>query len=248
MKRFWKEVAVDAVAHGHAIALDGRRVRTPARAELVVASPALAEAIAGEWRECGATVDPRTMPLTGLANAAIDRVGVDCGRFAAELARFGEGDLLCYRADHPARLVALQAATWDPLLDWARGRFECDFTVTDGIIHRAQPPATVKRLAAATAAMGAFTLAGLAPLVTIGGRGSWDPWAMKSRTTELDTFGRLPAEGHPLIDAPKTTRFGAFRFFLRSESIFYIVFAGRNNLLCSIYLCFRTFVACFCSI
>lgn len=73
MKRFWREVNVGA---DHGIALDGRPVRTPGRAALVLPTPALAHAVAAEWRAVGDTIDPRAMPLTGLANAAIDRKSV----------------------------------------------------------------------------------------------------------------------------------------------------------------------------
>lgn len=168
MKRFWKEARV-VEDDGFSIALDGRRVKTPARAELAVPSRALAEAIAAEWAEAGETVDPRAMPLTGLANAAIDRVGADPEAFAAGLAKYGETDLLCYRAESPAALAEREDAAWGPLLAWARRRYDIDFEVTAGIVHAPQPPATVARLAHAVSSLDRFRLAGLAPLVTIGG-------------------------------------------------------------------------------
>ena len=168
MRRFWKDAAV-VEAGGFGIALDGRGVKTPARADLVLPTRALAEAIAGEWQDAGETVDPGAMPLTGLANAAIDRVAPDSDRFAAGLAKYGEADLLCYRADAPAALVERQEREWEPLLAWARRRFDVDFTLTTGIIHAPQPKATVDRLAHAVAALDSFRLAGLSPLVTIGG-------------------------------------------------------------------------------
>ncbi|MEQ7873935.1 ATP12 family chaperone protein [Sphingomonas sp. ASV193] len=169
MKRFWTEVAISADGAGHQVTLDERPVRTPARHPLAVPTRALAEAIAGEWSAVDGEIDPRAMPLTGLANAAIDRVAPDPARFAADLARYGESDLLCYRADSPPSLVARQAAAWDPLLAWARRRFDRDFAVTDGLVHVAQPDATVARLAHAVAALDPFRLAALSPLVTIGG-------------------------------------------------------------------------------
>lgn len=168
MRRFWKDVAVIADG-GFQIALDGRRVKTPARADLVLPSAALAEAIAEEWRAAAQQVDLRAMPLTGLANAAIDRIGPDSERFAAGLAKYGETDLLCYRAEAPAALVERQAAEWDPLLAWARRRYDIDFCITASTIYRPQPPATVERLAHAVVALDAFRLAGLSPMVTIGG-------------------------------------------------------------------------------
>src|SRR3546814_11856837 len=87
------------------------------------------------WRGVGETVDPRAMPLTGLANAAIDRIAGGPASFAAGLARYGENDLLCYRAESPPDLVARQAASWDPLPDWARRRYDVHFEVTTGIIR-----------------------------------------------------------------------------------------------------------------
>ena len=168
MRRFWKDAEV-VEDGGFGIALDGRRVRTPAKAGLVVPTGALAEAIADEWRHAAQVVDPRAMPLTGLANAAIDRVAPDVERFAAGLAKYGECDLLCYRTDSPAALVALQAKAWDPLLAWARRRYDVDFSTTASTIYTPQPAATVERLAHAAAALDPFRLAGLSPLVTVGG-------------------------------------------------------------------------------
>ena len=144
-------------------------MRTPGRVPLVAATDALADAIAAEWRSVGETLDPRNMPLTGLANAAIDRIGPDPASFAEGLARYGESDLLCYRADDPPELVARQAALWDPPLTWARARYDIGFEVTTGSVHRAQPPATIARLADAVGALDAWRLAGASPVVTVGG-------------------------------------------------------------------------------
>lgn len=169
MKRFWKTVTVAEADGGWQIALDGRPVKTPARVPLVVPTHTLIEAIAGEWATRGEDFDPREMPFTGLANAAIDRVVPDPAAFAATLAAYGETDLTCYRAEEPEELVARQAAEWDPLLDWARGRYDVHFELVTGIMHRPQPAATVERLTAAVHAIGPFRLAGLSPLVTISG-------------------------------------------------------------------------------
>ncbi|HLZ78494.1 MAG TPA: ATP12 family protein [Sphingomonas sp.] len=164
-KRFWRDVTLE----GRAIRLDGRALKTPARADLVLPTDALAHAVADEWRAVEDSIDPRAMPLTGLANAAIDRIAPDTASFAAGLGRYAQGDLLCYRADHPAELVALQGGAWDPPLDWARSRYDVDFRVTAGIVHVAQSADTVRRLAAAVAARDAFHLTGIAPLVTLSG-------------------------------------------------------------------------------
>jgi chaperone required for assembly of F1-ATPase len=169
MKRFYKTAAAEAVEGGYEIRLDARPVKTPARAALRVAEPKLAEAIAQEWNAQGEEIDPRSMPLTGLANAAIDRVAPDPQAFARSLAQFGESDLLYYRSDGPDPLRRRQEETWDPILTWARRRFDIDFELVTGIMHRAQPERTVEQLGRAVAARDPFELAALAPLVTISG-------------------------------------------------------------------------------
>jgi chaperone required for assembly of F1-ATPase len=169
VKRFSPEVSVEPTDGGWTIAHDGRAVKTPARAPLAVPTEALAEAIAQEWRSVEGDVDPRAMPLTGLANAAIDRIAPDRHAFADGLARYAEADLSCYPAETPKALAERQAKSWDALLGWARRRFDVDFATTCGKTHVAQAPATVERLSHAVAALDAFQLAGLSPLVTIGG-------------------------------------------------------------------------------
>lgn len=169
MRRFYKEAAVAGAGDGFALELDGRPVKTPARAALAVPSRALADALAGEWAAQGEAVDPRSMPLTGLANAALDRVAPDPAAFAAGLARYGESDLLCYRAEGPAPLVARQAEHWDPLLAWTRRRYDAELKVAAGVVHQLQPDEAVARLGRAVTARSPFELAGLAPLVTVSG-------------------------------------------------------------------------------
>jgi len=169
VKRFWKEVSVDREGDGLAIALDDRPVKTPARAPLLVPTLALAEAIADEWRAIEEKIDPRAMPLTGLANAAIDRVAPDPQGFAEGIGRYAEADLACYRAEGPRGLNARQDAEWGALLTWARRRYDVDFVTTSGLMHVAQPQATVDQLRHAISTLDAFRLAGLSPLVTIGG-------------------------------------------------------------------------------
>lgn len=169
MKRFWRSVAVTDEGAGFGIALDDRPVRTPGRAALTVPTSMLAEAIAGEWRAVADDLDPRAMPLTGLANAAIDRIAPALPAFAAQLAAYAANDLLCYRAAEPAPLVARQQLLWDPILDWARTRYDVHFETTAGIMHVEQPPATVSRLGDAVAARTPFEMAGLSPVVRITG-------------------------------------------------------------------------------
>ena len=169
MKRFWKAADVVERDGGWGVELDGKPLRTPAREPLIVPTRALADAIAGEWNGVQGEIDPRGIPLTGLANAAIDRVAPDKQAFAGGLTRYAEADLACYRAEGPAGLVERQAELWDSLLGWGQRRFDVDFRTTGGIVHVAQPQATIDRLAHAISTLDPFRLAGLSPLVTIGG-------------------------------------------------------------------------------
>jgi chaperone required for assembly of F1-ATPase len=169
VKRFWKEVSVEPEGEDWTIKLDARPVKTPARAPLMVPSRRLAEAIADEWRSIGETIDPRAMPLTGIANAAIDRVTPEREAFAQGLANYAEADLACYRAEGPRQLADRQTREWDPLLGWARRRFDVDFATTVDLMHVAQPEVTVKQLSHELETLDPFRLAGLSPVITIGG-------------------------------------------------------------------------------
>ena len=169
MKRFWKQAQPVERDGGWGLELDGKPLRTPARDSLTVPTKALAEAIAAEWNGVEDKIDPGTMPLTGLVNAAVDRVAPDKEPFAQGIARYAEADLACYRAEEPSALVERQTELWDKLLGWGRRRFDVDFRTTTGVVHVDQPSATVDRLSHAVAALDPFRLAGLSPLVTIGG-------------------------------------------------------------------------------
>jgi chaperone required for assembly of F1-ATPase len=166
VKRFYRSASVDEDGR---ILLDGRPVKTPGRRDLAAPAAALAEAIADEWNAQDQQIDPRAMPLTGLANAAIDRIAPDPGAFARGLAAYGESDLLYYRAEGPAPLAARQAELWDPVIAWGQQRYDVVFELATGVIHMKQPDETVQRLAEAVAGRGPFQLAGLSPLVTVSG-------------------------------------------------------------------------------
>jgi chaperone required for assembly of F1-ATPase len=169
VKRFFKQARVSPSSDGYTIELDGKPVRTPGRSPLAVPTSPLAQAMADEWNAQGDKIDPRSMPLTGLVNAAIDRIAPDKESFARGLALYGESDLVCYRAEGPAPLVRRQAEHWDPILAWASHRYDIAFETVVGIIHRAQPAATIERLGQAVRARTPFELAGLSPLVTVSG-------------------------------------------------------------------------------
>jgi chaperone required for assembly of F1-ATPase len=168
-KRFWKEVAVVVVQDGFGIDLDGRSVKTPAKRTLVVPTKAMADVIAGEWQAQDGVIKPDTMPATKTANAAIDKVVVQHAEVADMLAAYGDADLLCYRADSPAALVARQSELWDPMLVWAKDALDVKLQPRTGVIHQPQDPAELTKLYARTHELDAFELAAFHDLVSLSG-------------------------------------------------------------------------------
>ncbi len=168
-KRFWTSTSVEAAGDGYEVRLDGRPLRTPAKAGLILPTRALGERLAAEWDAQGDVVDPGTMPATRMANSAIDKVGVQRAAVLEHIASYGGSDLLCYRAEGPEGLVAAQAREWDPWLDWAEATFGARLRVTQGILPVPQPEEARRRLSARIAPLGLFELAGLHDLVGLSG-------------------------------------------------------------------------------
>ena len=165
-RRFYKDVSVTGDL---GIALDGRAVKTPLKAPLRLPTRALAEAVAAEWDAQAEKIDPASMILTKLANTAIDRVRGDRARIEAEVLDYANSDLVCYRADRPPALVQRHAAVWDPVVDWARTALDAPFEVTDGVIHKPQPPAAIAAHGLALAALNDFELAAYHSIMTLTG-------------------------------------------------------------------------------
>lgn len=168
MKRFWDNAAAVPEAGGFRVLLDGRPVRLPGGSPLLVEAPRLAEAIAAEWSAAGGAkggeMGPADIPLTRLAGTAQERIAPDPAGMVDGLAKYAESDLLCYRAeDH--RLAALQAAEWQPLLDWAALQHDAPLKVTTGLMPVAQDPAALAALRRAVAACSPIGLTALGVLV-----------------------------------------------------------------------------------
>ena len=138
-RRFYSEVTIAAEEGGFGPHLDGKPIRTPARAMLNVPTRALAEAIAAEWGAQTELIDPETMPLTRLANSALDGVARTLAATIDEVAKFAETDLVCYRAGDPDALVTAQGEAWDPVLAFARETLGARFVCVEGLMYVEQP-------------------------------------------------------------------------------------------------------------
>jgi len=169
-KCFYKEVALkDEGGGGASLLLDGKPVRTPGKAPLTLPSRALAEAVASEWRAQGERIDPSTMPLTRLANSAIDGVAGREQAVIDDIARHAASDLLCYRAEGPKALVEAQSAHWDKVLDWARMELKAPLVLAQGVVHVAQPEASLARIRRALDGLDALRLAALHVMTALTG-------------------------------------------------------------------------------
>lgn len=151
-KRFYERAEAVADDGAFAIALDGRRARTPGGRPLVLPDRTIAAAAAAEWAAQGERIDPATMPLTRLANSAIDGVAERMPSVRDAVLAFAASDLLCYRAGEPAGLAARQRALWDPILAAVERRYGARFVLAEGVVPVAQPAATLAALAQAFAA------------------------------------------------------------------------------------------------
>ncbi len=168
-KRFWETVSVEAQDDGFAIHLDGRPVRTPAKAPLLVPTHGFAEVIAQEWRDQTDEVNPGTMPATRTANVAIDKVSLRLPQVVAHLVEYGASDLLCYRAEGPSELVQRQAAKWDPLLAWSAATLNAPLQTIAGIMPVPQPPQSLENFRTRLSSFDAFSLSAFHELVSLSG-------------------------------------------------------------------------------
>ncbi len=166
MKRFWRDVDVVDQDGGFTIALDDKAVRTPGKRHLVVPTRSLAEAIAREWAAQGDTVEPAEMPLTRLANSAVDGVAPRRDEVIADAAKYGATDLVCYRAAEPPELVERQRDGWQPLVVWIADRHGIGLEIASGVVPVTQSPETLDTFRALVSTLDDFRLTGFHAVTT----------------------------------------------------------------------------------
>ncbi len=165
-KRFYKLVTITS---DNGIMLDNRVLKTPQKAALSMPTRTLAEEVAAEWRSQGDKVLPLSMPLTRLANTAVDRIGAERRKIVDEVVAFAGSDLVCYRAAEPQGLVRRQDELWNPVVDWALRALDAPFVMTTGVMHAKQPEAALRAFEAHIGGMDDFAIAGLHTLTTLTG-------------------------------------------------------------------------------
>jgi len=161
VKRIYKLVTVAPATGGYAVLLDAKPVRSGGKQPLTLPGIAMAEAIAAEWSAQGGDVDPGTMPLTRLANTAIDTVADRHEAVVDEIVNYAETDLVCYRVTGPEVLYARQAEIWDPLVAWIGETHGAEMVVTTGLLPVAQPVAARASIRKSVMLFDAFSLTAL---------------------------------------------------------------------------------------
>lgn len=181
-KRFYKTVAVTGQL---GITLDGRNVKTPLKAALVLPTRPLAEAVAAEWDAQVDVIKPHAMPLTKLANTAIDRAISEGPKIAAEILEFAGSDMVCYRAESPAGLAKRQTTHWDPITSWAKSDLNVNFTTVSTITHKLQSPAALQALEAHIKSLDPFSFVAVHNLTTLTG---------SALLAAMVAIGKIPAD------------------------------------------------------
>jgi chaperone required for assembly of F1-ATPase len=165
VKRFWDDAELTATPEGYEVHLDGNPLRLPGGNPLRAASQPLAAAIAAEWQRAGGAkggeMSFADTPLTRLAGTAQERIAPDPWPTVDAVARYAESDLLCYRANFPAELVARQESGWRPWLDWAEATYGAHLRITAGVAPVTQHRTSVANLRKAVAAHDPNALAAL---------------------------------------------------------------------------------------
>jgi chaperone required for assembly of F1-ATPase len=168
-KRFYEAVTVAEGEGGFLVLLDGRTLKTPGAKSLSFPSRLLAEAAMAEWAAQGENIVPESLPITRVANSALDGVAGREADVIADIARYASSDLICYRAAYPPELVAEQHLAWDPILAWVRKEYDAVFLVSEGVNHIEQPASSLEKIRAALAGFGPFQLAALHIMTSITG-------------------------------------------------------------------------------
>lgn len=174
-RRFYKEVRAEELDGAFVLLLDGRPAKTPSGNKLALPTLAAARALATEWAAQEDVLDPATMPLTKLANSAIDGVAREMAATVGAIAEYAGSDLVCYRAAEPEALVAAQAAAWDKVIAFARETFGARFVCAQGVVFVEQPEASLEAIRVAVASFAErgpeapFLLAALHVMTTLTG-------------------------------------------------------------------------------
>jgi chaperone required for assembly of F1-ATPase len=167
MKRFYKDVSVEAADGGWQVLLDGHGIKTQGRAAQIVPSEKLAQLLAEEWRAQGEEIDPKSFVFRDMADYALDVVRRDRADAIAGLLKFSQTDTLCYRGDPEEPLFQRQQELWEPLLQSCEARHRITFSRVSGIMYDPQSSETLQGLRTSLDKLDDFALAALQTLTSL---------------------------------------------------------------------------------
>jgi chaperone required for assembly of F1-ATPase len=158
LKRFYQDVSLADCDGGWQVCFDGKPMRSPAKASLVLPARRLAEEVADEWQRQEQFVELDGMPHTQFSCAATDYTAVYRADVEAETLAYITTDLLCYRAQEPQDMVQRQNEQWNPWVRWAEERFNLRMALVVGIMPVEQSGETLDEMRRQIAALDDFSL------------------------------------------------------------------------------------------
>ena len=117
MKKFWKKIEIrQSSSKKFHLLLDNKKLTTPMKKELVLPSEILVNEVLREWDQNSDNINIDDLVFYGVLSTAIDKVNIEKDAYVNDIIDFIDTDLICYRAESPNDLIALQNKSWNPIL------------------------------------------------------------------------------------------------------------------------------------
>ena len=117
MKKFWKKIEIrQSSSKKFHLLLDNKKLTTPMKKELVLPSEILVNEVLREWDQNSDNINIDDLVFYGVLSTAIDKVNLEKDAYVNDIIDFIDTDLICYRAESPNDLIALQNKSWNPIL------------------------------------------------------------------------------------------------------------------------------------
>jgi len=117
MKKFWKKIEIrQSSSKNFYLLLDNKKLTTPMKKELVLPSEILVNEVLREWDQNSDNINIDDLVFYGVLSTAIDKVNLEKDAYVNDIIDFIDTDLICYRAESPNDLIALQNKSWNPIL------------------------------------------------------------------------------------------------------------------------------------
>jgi chaperone required for assembly of F1-ATPase len=179
-KRFYKSADIEERDGHYFLLLDNSVTYTPKFIPLSVPQRDVALRLAHEWRLQENVIDHKTMPLTRLLNVALDAVATDIESVRADILKYAQSDLICYRAQTPNELIAEQNKVWGHICKWVEITLQTRLIIAQGIQYSSQLPEFKQKLSKVLDGISSpLTLSALHLMTTLSGSAliSWAVYA-----------------------------------------------------------------------